>query len=295
MNKQLIITGDDFGLALAVNEAIEQAHQRGVLTTTSLLIGAAAAQDAVARAHRNPALRVGLHVAVCEGTPVLPPSQIPSLVDAKTGLFLSPGRAFLALFLRKGVRSQLQAELRAQFQAFRDCGLAFDHVNGHNHMQLHPVVLPVLIQVAREFGVRSMRLSYEPLWASWRAMRSRFWLRCLPWLAMRPWGMFVKSRFRKAGLVSNDQLFGIYDCGAMDTQALLGFLRHLPSGVSEIHCHPATRRCPEIDATMPDYRHEQELEALTSCALAAALAQSHVHLLAGFSALLPDSHPEFST
>lgn len=67
-SKRLIITGDDFGLAVPVNEAIEESYQRGVLTATSLLVGATSAADAIARARRNPGLRVGLHLAVCEAS-----------------------------------------------------------------------------------------------------------------------------------------------------------------------------------------------------------------------------------
>jgi predicted glycoside hydrolase/deacetylase ChbG (UPF0249 family) len=39
--KKLIITGDDFGFSLAVNEAIEEAHRCGVLSTASLMVGQA--------------------------------------------------------------------------------------------------------------------------------------------------------------------------------------------------------------------------------------------------------------
>jgi hypothetical protein len=55
--------------------------------------------------------------------------------------------------------------------------------------------------------------------------------------------------------------------------------------VSEIHCHPATRRCPEIDGPMPDYQHESELAALTHPALRNALAASGVRRLEGYSDL----------
>jgi len=44
--KRLIVTGDDFGLAIPVNEAIEEAHRKGILTAASLMVGAAAAEDA---------------------------------------------------------------------------------------------------------------------------------------------------------------------------------------------------------------------------------------------------------
>lgn len=298
MSKSVIITGDDFGLAMPVNEAIEEAHQRGVLTNTSLLIGSPCAEDAVIRAQRNPGLHVGLHVAVCEGTPVLDPRDIPDLVD-KRGELRSPVRAAVGFFLYPRVKEQLRREIRAQFEAFRGTGLALDHVNGHNNMQLHPVVIPILLSVAREYGARAIRLPVEPLRASLRAARSigamdpgtprrarcSAWLRCLQWLIMRPWAAYVKRRYRRAGFAVNDYVFGIYDCGSMDLDMLLGIVRNLPEGVSEIHCHPATRRCAEIDGPMPSYQHESELFALTSPTLRDALIASGAKQLEGYSAL----------
>ncbi len=41
--RRVILTGDDFGLAVPVNEAIEEAHRSGVLTAASLMVGGAAA------------------------------------------------------------------------------------------------------------------------------------------------------------------------------------------------------------------------------------------------------------
>jgi len=298
VSKSVIITGDDFGLALPVNEAIEEAHQRGVLTATSLLIGSPHATDAVMRARRNPRLRVGLHVAVCEGIPVLAPGEIPDLVDAH-GELQAPVRAAVGFFLCPRVREQLRREIRAQFEAFRTTGLALDHVNGHNNMQLHPVVLPVLLSVAREYGVRALRVPTEPFGASQRAARASgalsagqyrrprcpSWLRLVQWLVMRPWGAHVKGRCRRAGFIVSDNVFGIYDCGGMDLDMFLGIIRNLPEGLSEIHCHPATRRCAEIDGPMPDYQHENELLALTSPELLAALIASGARRLAGYSDL----------
>jgi len=81
--RKLIVTGDDFGLAVPVNEAIEEAHRRGILTTASLMVGAGAAADAVERARQLPTLRVGLHLVLVEGRPVLPPREIPDLVDGR--------------------------------------------------------------------------------------------------------------------------------------------------------------------------------------------------------------------
>lgn len=300
MTKRVIITGDDFGLAEPVNEAVERAHREGVLTTTSLLIGSARAPDAISRARRNPALSVGLHLAVCEGIPILPREQIPDLVDGR-GELLGPIRAALTFFLLPRSKAQLEREIRAQFAAFEATGLALDHVNGHNNMHMHPVVLPILIRVAREYRVRAVRLSFEPLLASaragrWRGSlaageyrrpRSPFWLRFSQWCAMAPWGRYVKWRYQRAGFLVNDYLFGIYECGGMDLDMLVGVVKNLPEGLSEIHCHPATRGCAELQGLMPDYQQQAELAALISPLLRETLSACGVQCLNGFSELSP--------
>jgi hopanoid biosynthesis associated protein HpnK len=283
MTRALIITGDDFGLAEPVNEAIEHAHRHGALTSTSLMIGERAAADAIARARRNPGLSVGLHVAVCEAQPVSRPELLGSLVDAR-GTLRHPLSALVRL-LSPRVRRALELEIRAQFRAFARTGLTLDHVDAHNHMQLHPAVLPIILRVAREYGSPPLRLPYEPLVPSLRAGGLRRSWRRLPWLVMRPWSAYVRWRIRRAGLDCNRYLFGIYDAGGIDLPLLLEYVRHLPPGVSEIHCHPATRRCPEIDRSMPGYGHEAELEALTSPQLMAAITAGHVRLLSGYRAL----------
>ncbi len=88
--KRVILTADDFGLSEAVNEAVERAHRDGVLTSASLMVAGPAAADAVRRARRLPALRVGLHLVVVEGPAVLP-RQIPDILLRALPLPSSPG------------------------------------------------------------------------------------------------------------------------------------------------------------------------------------------------------------
>jgi len=80
MLKRLIINADDFGLSAGVNRAVEIAWQEGILTQASLISGGEAFEEAVEIAWRNPGLQVGLHLTLVQGTPVLPPEQIPGLV-----------------------------------------------------------------------------------------------------------------------------------------------------------------------------------------------------------------------
>jgi chitin disaccharide deacetylase len=278
--RQLIVTGDDFGLAIPVNEAIEEAHRHGILTTASLMVSAGAAEDAIERAKRFPTLNVGLHLVLVEGRPVLAPAVIPDLVDAR-GLFSTRlVRAGFNYFFRPGITRQLEMEVRAQFQAFKRTGLVLDHVNAHNHMHLHPTVLSIILKVGQDFGLRSIRLPYEPLLPSLRARRSHLVSRFLTWALLWPWTRLLKLRVRQAGVKCNDFVFGLHDSGHLTGQLVAGFLKQLPQGVTEIYFHPATRRCSELESTMPDYEHEREFEALTNKDIKGLIATSGIHRMA---------------
>jgi len=278
--RKLIITGDDFGFSPPVNEAIEEAHRRGILNTASLMVGARATADAVDRARRLPSLHVGLHLVLVEGSPVLPPQAVPDLVNRQGEFPSHLVRAGINFFLRPQVRRQLEAEIRAQFQAFQKTGLLLDHVNGHHHMHLHPTVSGLLLKVGREYGMRAIRLPYEPPFPSWRASRRAFFTKMLGWLFLSPWLILLRSRLRRADVRSNDFIFGMNDTGRMDPDIVLRFLKYLPHGVTEIYFHPAASSVPADHSTMGDGCHQDELEALTSPAVREALLASHIQRIA---------------
>jgi hopanoid biosynthesis associated protein HpnK len=278
--KRLIVTADDFGLAVAVNQGVEEAHRRGILTTASLMVGAAAAADAVERARRLPALRVGLHVVLVQGRPVLPPEQVPDLVDERGELSSRLVRAGFACFFRPAVRRQIEAEVRAQFEAFRSTGLPLDYVNAHNHMHLHPTLLGAIVAVGRDYGLRAMRVPCEPPLASFRAAGTGLVRRLATAAGLAPWIALLRRRLRRAGLKSNHYVFGLLDSGQMDAELVVRLLGELPPGVTEIYFHPAAGRCPEIDRQMPGYRHQAELAALTSPGVSAALRAAGIRPIA---------------
>jgi hopanoid biosynthesis associated protein HpnK len=261
-----------------------------VLNTASLMVGGAAANDAVARARALPGLRVGLHLVVVRARPVLAPEALPDLVDSDGRLPDNLLRAGVRFFFRGAARRQLAAEIRAQFEQFRATGLALDHVNAHNHMHLHPTVFDLVLHVGRDFGLAAMRLPHEPFRASWRAAGCGLARRLVNDLCLRPLIARHRRRLRRAGLRSNDFVFGMNDSGAMDRARLLGFLAHLPDGVSEIYCHPATAHWAGMAAQAHRYRVADELAALTDRAVAAAIAEAGIEAT-GFADLPAPAAP----
>ena len=278
--KKIIVTGDDFGLALPVNEAIEEAHRNGVLTAASLMVGTEFSQDAIERARRQPTLRVGLHLTLVEGTAVLSPQKIPDIVDANGSFSNRLARSGFKFFLYPGIRKQLESEIRAQFEAFHRTGFALDHVNAHNHMHLHPTILRLILRVGKDYGLKAVRLPNEPPIKSWKAAGNAFASRIGAWIFLSPWMALMRLSLDQANVRYNDFLFGMTDGGSMKLDLVTRFVHNLPRGVTELCFHPATRRCAEIDRTMPCYSHEEELKALTSESLRNALKEIGVQTVA---------------
>jgi hopanoid biosynthesis associated protein HpnK len=256
--KGLIVTADDFGAAPEVNEAVETAHRGGILTAASLMVSGAAAADAIARARRMPKLRVGLHLVLVEGRPMLPAAAVSRLVGAD-GRFRSDLPALgAALAFSPRARRQLAAEITAQFEAFRATGLALDHCNAHKHFHLHPGVGRLMVSIGRRFGMFAVRVPAEPLSVLRRIEPST---PRAPALAPAPLAWLLGRRLRAAGLVVPDRVFGLRWSGAMTGTRLTGLIRHLPEGLTEVYLHPAMGAYP---GSAPGYRYREEWAALTS-------------------------------
>jgi len=270
--RRLIVTADDFGAAVEVNEAVEAAHRAGILSAASLMVSGPAAGDAVARARRTPNLRVGLHLVLVEGHPVLPPDCVSRLVNAD-GSFRRDMAAMGALFAASGAaRRQLAAEIAAQFEAFRATGLALDHCNTHKHYHLHPLIGSLIVSIGRRYGLRAARVPLEPA-AILRKIEPG--TPRMPALALAPWALLLRRRLRAAGLFTCDRVFGLQWSGGMTRDRLCGLIAHLPAGVTEIYLHPATAPYP---GCAPGYRYRDELEALIAPEVAAACRERALQL-----------------
>ena len=280
--RRLIVCADDFGRDIAVNEAVEVACREGILTCASLMVAAPAAADAVARARLLPRLRVGLHLVLTDGEPILPAAKLGRLARHDGRFEPRQTRAALRYFFAPGIRGRLAAEIRAQFEAFRAAGLALDHVNAHKHMHLHPTVARLLVEIGPAYGMRAVRLPAEPA----RVLRAAFPGERYRTPSYQPAVAALRRRLRRAGLAINDHVFGIAWSGAMVERRIVRLLSHLPPGDSEIYLHPATRTNQALAEAMPGYRHEDELAALVSPAVRRCVTDLGIRLI-GYGDLAP--------
>ena len=274
----VIFTADDFGLAAPLNDAVALAHRQGLLKCASLMAGAPAAAGALAVAPDLPELCLGLHLTLIQGRAVLPPRHLPRLVDSQGRFCNSPAGTGMRYYFRPRLLPEIRRELGAQIEAALAAEVRLWHLNGHLNLHLHPRIFPVVAELAREYRIPGVRLATE----DWRATLAVAPDRPLAKVAQGLIFQWLSRRARKlaqaAGLVYNDHLFGLLNDGRMTEGYLTGLIPWLRPGVTEIYCHPAQGADEELRRWGPGYRRQEELAALLSPGLKAALAKAGVAL-----------------
>ncbi|MFI5184261.1 MAG: carbohydrate deacetylase [Vicinamibacteria bacterium] len=203
--KRLIVNADDFGRTPGVNRGIVEAHVRGIVTSTTLMVAYASAAEAPRLAAENPRLAVGLHVALTGGPSVLSQRQVPSLVDSSGRLPPKPDG------LGQATPHDVLAEARAQLKRFREImGRAPTHLDSHHHSQRVPAVLEALVTLAWETG-----------------------------LPVRSVSLQMNARFKHEGIPTTERFVESFYDGGATLEGLLRILAQLDFGTTEIMCHPA--------------------------------------------------------
>lgn len=121
--KYCIVNGDDFGASHGIVRGILEAHERGILTSTSLLVDMPASEAAAAAARTRPRLGVGLHFDL--GRPAA-----------------------------GGPLATVRSELRRQLERFL---ALFDapptHLDAHHNTQRRADLLPCFQEIAARHGL----------------------------------------------------------------------------------------------------------------------------------------------
>jgi predicted glycoside hydrolase/deacetylase ChbG (UPF0249 family) len=225
---RVVVTADDLGLHPALNAGIMKAHDEGIVTSVSLCSHGPAFAQAAALCRARPALECGAHLALTDGIPVLPPGQVPSLVDGSGRLRRSWTGLLRDAVLGRIRLAEVEAEWRAQLRKLRDAGLAPRHLNSHQHVHLLPPFFSVARKLAAESGIAHIRL--PAMSAAWdggpAGIRRDLCVAAAGWLCRRGGGPSVPCH-------------GIPYSGRLTAARLAACLRAAAlSGAGELLCHP---------------------------------------------------------
>lgn len=266
----LIVNGDDFGRSQEINRAIERAHCDGVLNSASLMVGGDAAAEAIEIARRNPHLSVGLHVVLVDGRGV-GEAVFPN----------RPVRLGLRYQLSRTARQALARQIEAQFERFAQSGLEMAHVDGHQHMHMHPAVFEMLVPLAEKFGVRRVRIVRDDLPLALRHDRRRAVSSTVAAIIFRSLSRRCFRLIEGTSLWSCPRTYGFFRSGMMDERYVLSVIGQIRTP-AEIYFHPAEGE--RLDPLGPN---PTDLRTLLSRAVRAAVQKSAA--IAPVPAPIPES------
>lgn len=205
--RQLIINADDCNLTEGVTCGILEAHDRGLVTSTTVLVNLPLETETVRRLKRCRRLGLGLHLNVTLAVPVSPPARVCSLL--KNGRF----RRANDYAKHAPPLQELIREYEAQIKLFRKhFGTKPDHFDTHHHLHDREPFFKAVATVARR----------------WK-------------LPIRRSQMFGREGYVKETktLRTTDYLFGNLEARFIwEKNPFLGVVETLPEGTSEIVCHP---------------------------------------------------------
>ncbi len=285
--RRLIVNADDFGMTRGINRAIAEASSQGIVTSTTLMATAHACVDALNTiSSLTPKVSIGCHLILLDGTAVLPPASVPSLLQPKanTGEF----RVTLNDFARAAMSGSLdageiEAEAEAQIQRIQDSGVKVSHFDCHKHAHMFPPVLNPVLRAARNRGVTAVRNPFGRLFPLpfGRLVRNpNLWKRVAELGVLRSFASRFNREVVSYGLRTPDGSVGVLDTGTLDLESFLIIVDALPEGTWEFVCHPGYNDA-ELDQVRTRLRQsrETELALLTSPEARSALDRRGIELI----------------
>jgi chitin disaccharide deacetylase len=265
--RRLVVNADDFGRSHSINQAVVRAHREGILTSASLMVNGAAAGGAVQLARQNPGLGVGLHLSLVCGTAALDPAEISGLVDPRGNFSDHSVATGIRYFFDRRLRPQLEREIGRQFEKFHATGLRLDHLNGHLHFHMHPVVFGILMRRARDWGITHLRLTRDFFGLNLRLAAGHWFYRAAHALIFWLLAPRARSALRRLGIKHTAAVFGLLQNARVDEDFTARLIPRLPFGDSELYSHPS----------LDEFKNE--FDALISPRVRALVREHHVSLI----------------
>ena len=237
------IVADDFGLTPATNEGIAYCLKNGLVNSAALMANGKAFADAVENINPPtdglPPFRLGVHLTLVGEKPLVGNNPLPK-----------NHRSFFIRYLLGGIKlAGVEKELRAQIEKCLAAGLQPSFLNSHQHLHLLPGVLAVVIKLAREYEILSVRIVNEPIvWSSKKLFR-KLQLVFLNFLSRR-----ARDKLAAAGLTYNHWFIGFVNAGHLQSADLalaLMLKQRYPEQKIELGCHPGF----EDEYVRNKYRH----------------------------------------
>lgn len=219
MAKKFVLNADDFGLCKAINRAVLESYQSGLLKSTSLAANGEAFEEAVNDIlPKCPELGVGIHLNVVEGLPLC--TDLTTLVNSD-GKF---NNSYIQLLIKaynpkeKEFFEELEREFRRQIEKVMS-RTKVTHIDSHVHIHSIPKIFDLVCRLAKEYGIKQVRTQFEKPYIIpdiKKHLSLTYPLNILKTIILGFFTIFNEATIHKYELKTNDYLIGVLYTSMMD-------------------------------------------------------------------------------
>lgn len=275
--KKLIITADDYGMSRAVNDAIDAGIDAGLITTTNVMTNMPLYKEAIKLKDKK-GVSVGIHWVLACGKPVLPASEVPTLVNDKGEFYPYPE---FRNRLRKKLISfdDIKKELIAQYNLYYELMGQPDYWNTHQNTHVDFKIYRLFVDVAKELGINKMR-SHQRIYVKGSDNSQKM---SLKWRLMEP----LKSKMldcwqgnaHKKGIASPNGLIVCLNKNDINNlDYLFNNISWKNNQIGEYVIHPATENDSPYFGKIVDQRI-REFEMFTSIETKELIKKANIELI----------------
>jgi len=268
--RNLIVNADDFNSDEERNRGILETGEKGIVTSVSVIANLPFKEESMAKLKTVFGPRIGVHLNLTKGAPIT--RRATTLAD-ESNQFFKKQNAWRRALLDQYKLKEVEEEFAVQISRLQELGIQPDHIDGNNHLHVFPYIAEIVARLARDFGIKKIRLPLEKFQNSRHYFQPKAFKKYFFGLLARR----ASFMFKSFGLLFPEHFAGIQFPQVAEIKSLQTFFRNLPPGTTELMCHPGCR-----DASFPSSswsQHEKELAALTNPEVLAALKHEQITLI----------------
>ena len=253
--RSVIINADDLCQDRRTTDAILKCYKEGIVTSTTAFVNFQDSIELLKEVHElYPDFPIGIHLNMTFGKPVLPPEEIPTMVN-KNGEFWNEDQ--ILTHIADIDYEEVKKEIRAQVELFLSSGVPLDHLDYHNHiLALYTPFHQIVREIAVEKNVPIRNpvpvSAYGIIKVSSGGGASASIAKLIVYGMLHPFksipmmkkvgveAFIEQERITKdCGIKTPDWFIDTFYENA-DEETFLSIVDQLPNGISEIMCHPGS-------------------------------------------------------
>ncbi|MCX5778288.1 MAG: ChbG/HpnK family deacetylase [Elusimicrobia bacterium] len=257
--RKVIVNADDFGLTEAVNAGIIEAAAAGVISSVSVLTVGSDFDKGIGALLKHAHIGIGVHLCLHDEIPLSSPAEIPTLVHKSH--FAGYSRFLWKYLLHRIEYREIYIEWKRQIDKAIAAGIVPSHLDTHNHVHLFPQLFSILIHLAEEYSIPSVRILRHGSCEGNQVSIGN----CIKWfLSLR--SQVEYGQLNARGISFSDRIMGFYNNGSWTAERLSDSLGQAIHGeTTEIICHPGYGTSRDYDRYKKwNFLWGQELAAIKS-------------------------------